>query len=162
MKTNNKKAANKKPTYRKQKKPSVISTQDRIKKIEKKMEQNAEVTPFHPVIVPPSEKYADTIRYIKQKKFFIDAATGMKVYLDSIKEFHVDKNDVPVLLCKIVFKDRDDKPKAPQTKVYRIIRYNSDEIVGLNSKNTNIWVLNNVNVTSILEESNIRKQKRSF
>ena len=124
----------------------IISTQDRIEKMEKKDDIKV---PWHPVIVPPTQKYLETMKYIKEKKFFIDAATGFKVYWNTIKEFHVSGNDTPVLLCEIIYKDKDGKPTPPKKKIYHIVRYNPQEIVGLNSKNTNIWAMKTVKMDTV-------------
>lgn len=134
-KTMYKKMMKKKPVH------PIISNQDKIETLEKKEET---AVPWHPVIVPPSQKYLETMKYIKEKKFFIDASNGFKVYWNTIKEFHVNGKDTPVLLCEIVYKDKDGNPQPPKKKVYHIVRYNPLEIVGLNSKNVNIWMMRTV------------------
>lgn len=120
---------------------------DIISNKDKEEKQSVQV-PWHPVIVPPTEKYLETMRYIKEKKFFVDAATGFKVYWTTIKEFHVTNTDTPVLLCEIVYKNKEGVPQPPKKKVYHIIRYNPTEIVGLNSKNINIWMMKTVKMNT--------------
>lgn len=139
------KRKNAKTVYKKMmKKPAqtIISNQDQIEKSEKA--KNIKV-PWHPIVVPPTQKYLETMKYIKEKKFFIDAASGFKVYWNTIKEFHVTDKDTPVLLCEIVYKDKEGNTQ-PKKKVYHIVRYNPIEIVGLNSKNINIWMLKTVKI----------------
>lgn len=138
------KRKNAKTVYKKMmKKPahSIISNQDKLEKLEAK--ENVAI-PWHPTIIPPSQKYLETMKYIKEKKFFIDAASGFKVYWNMIKEFHVTNKDTPVLLCEIIYKDKEGNIQPPKKKVYHIVRFNKSEIVGLNSKNVNIWMLKTV------------------
>ena len=131
----------KKPVYKKKKKePKVpISTAEHANK-------NAD---FKPTIVQPSEKYLKTLRFIKKKKYFIDAQFGTRVFWESILEFHVDRKDVPVLLCDAKYRNKKGD-LVNEKKVYRIVRYNEKEIVGITSANINPWMSKTVDM-SILE-----------
>ena len=96
-------------------------------------------------LVEPTEKYQKTIDYIYKKGFFVTAAYGNKVSVHQIKEFRVDGRDVPVLI--VDFEYRNNKQEmVRRKKVYRIVRYNDKEIVGMESRNTNTQVYNRVNV----------------
>lgn len=127
-----------KPIYKKKpKKPTIITTEDKVKEIE-------------PVVIEASDKYAETIKMIKDKGYFIEASSGYKIFFDDIREFHSDsKNDTPVLVC--MKKSKTKQGGIIESKiVYRIIRYNKDEIIGLKSNNINIWQMRVVNVADLI------------
>ena len=122
---------NKKPKYKK--KPAVPSNTPKKKTIP------------NGSLVEPTEKYQETINYIFKKGFFVTAAYGNKVRVHQIKEFRVDGRDVPVLI--VDFEYRNNKQEmVRRKKVYRIVRYNDKEIIGMESRNTNTHVYNRVNV----------------
>lgn len=141
----------KKPVYKKKKKEPVvpISTPERVQK-----DAN-----FKPTIVQPSEKYLKTLRYIKKKKYFIDAQFGTRVFWESIMEFHVDKKDVPVLLCDAKYRNKKGD-LVNERKVYRIVRYNEKEIVGIVSANINPWMAKTVDVSILEKEEKENEVKR--
>ena len=127
-----------KPMYKKKpKKQEIITTEDKATEIE-------------PVIVEASDKYAETIKMIKDKGYFIEASSGYKIFFNDIKEFHSDsKNDTPVLVC--LRKSKTKQGGILENKiVYRIIRFNKDEIIGLKSNNINIWQMRLVNVDDLI------------
>lgn len=133
----------KKPVYRKKKeaKQTPISNKEFTEKHKD----------FKPSIVEPSEKYISTIQAIKNKKFFVDAQFGNKIFWESILEFHVDKKDVPVLLCNAKYRNKRGD-LVSEKKVYRIIRYNEKEIIGINSQNINIWMSKTIDVSKFIKE----------
>ena len=147
-----------KPIYRKKNKvvkprTKPISTEDYMKK---------EVE-FHPVFMNPSEKYADTIKAIFKKGYFVDAQYGNRVFTNNILEYHIDrKKDIPVLLCEVNFKNKQGDICSAK-KVFRIVKYNENEIIGMNSANINIWMMATANVQDILpkEVEKINKKKES-
>lgn len=93
----------------------------------------------------PSEKYAKTMELLKAKGFFVDAEYGNRIRFDQIEEFRVDGRDVPVLIANIQYKNKR-QDIVRRKKVYRIVRYNDKEIIGMVSKNENYDVLNFVKV----------------
>ena len=129
-----------KPMYKKKPKKPIITTEDKIK------ENNIE-----PVVVEASDRYAETIKMIKDKGYFIEASSGYKIFFNDIKEFHSDsKNDTPVLVC--LRKSKTKQGGIIENKiVYRIVRYNKDEIIGLKSNNINIWQMRVVNIADSIE-----------
>ena len=133
----------KKFTYRKKKKAppkrAIIGTEERMKMKDIKKEE------FHPIIVRASDKYLKTIEFIRNKKFFVDAQYGNKVYAENILEYHVDKKDVPVLVCNAKYRNKKGD-LVSEKKVYRIIRYNEKEIIGISSQNINIWMMKTVSL----------------
>ena len=136
--SNNKAFTFTKPVYKKKpKKPAIITTEDVKKDIE-------------PVVIEASDKYAETIKMIKDKGYFIEASSGYKVFFNDIKEFHSDsKNDTPVFVC--IRKSKTKQGGIIESRiVYRIIRYNKDEIIGLRSNNINIWQMRVVNVADLI------------
>lgn len=145
-KTANKKGPqHQKPVYKKKPKapkPRVkpISTEDHIKK----------EADFHPVFMNPSEKYVETIKALFKKGFFVDAQYGSRVYTNGILEYHIDrKKDIPVLLCEVKYKNKQGDLCSTK-KVFRIIKYNDNEIIGMNSTNINVWMMATANVQDIL------------
>jgi hypothetical protein len=141
----------KKPVYKKKKKEPVvpISTTERAQKD----------TSFKPTVVQPSEKYLKTLRYIKKKKYFIDAQFGTRVFWESIMEFHVDRKDIPVLLCDAKYRNKKGD-LVNERKVYRIVRYNEKEIVGIVSANINPWMAKTVDVSILEKEEKENEVKR--
>ena len=105
---------------------------------------------FKKEVVKPTEKYAQTIKFLKSKRFFVDANTGQRIPYIAIKEFHatMKKADIPILVCNVKYKSKDGHT-SEETKVFTIIRYNEQEIIGLNSKNVNIWHTPIVDVSSV-------------
>lgn len=161
---NNNKKKGQKPVYKKKKKAPIISTETRQQRLEKKQEQNPNIeqAPFHPVVIPPTEKYRTTIECIFKKGYFVDALSGIRVFAQSIKEFHVDKTDVPVLLCsvKVGKSENGNLVTHMKDRVFRIVRYNEKEIVGLNSKNVNIWMMKLVKVDDIIQKYNSSREQK--
>lgn len=99
---------------------------------------------FKPELVEPSEKYIETYKALKKKGFFISAKYGDKIQFTTIKEFHVaTKNDVPYVVC-------ENRKSCPQggvsitKKLYKLVRFNDQEIVGLESRNSNPWMMKTV------------------
>jgi predicted transcriptional regulator YheO len=119
----------------------------------------------HPLspLVDPSEKYAKTMELIKAKGFFVDAQYGNRIRFTQIEEFHVDNKDgrdVPVLVCNIQYKNKAGDT-VRRRSVYRIVRYNDKEIIGMNSRNMNVYVLNRVKVdTSLPPEKSVPVQTK--
>jgi hypothetical protein len=141
----------KKPVYKKKKKEPVvpISTTERAQKD----------TSFKPTVVQPSEKYLNTLRYIKKKKYFIDAQFGTRIFWESIMEFHVDRKDIPVLLCDAKYRNKKGD-LVNERKVYRIVRYNEKEIVGIVSANINPWMAKTVDDSILEKEEKENEVKR--
>lgn len=141
IKKNNK---NFKPVYKKKK--------DKTPKIPISNQDHAIKNPeFKPTIVQPSEKYLKTLKCIRAKKYFVDAQFGNKVFWESILEFHVDKKDVPVLLCDAKYRNKKGD-LVNEKKVYRIVRYNDKEIIGMVSTNINPWMSKTVDITVLKQE----------
>lgn len=105
---------------------------------------------FHPVFMQPTEKYAVIIKDLFKKGFFVDAQYGTRVYANNVKEFHVDgKHDIPVVLAEVKYRNKNGDI-CTNKKVFRIIRYNADELVGMNSQNINIWMMPTVQVDDLI------------
>lgn len=137
-------ATSAKPVYKK--KPKEIITIKDIQQKKKKDENICKIT-----YVEPSDKYKDTINYLIKKGFFVAAKTGEKINLNSIIEFHVHtKNDVPVVVTEIT------KPSkyggiSKFKRVYKIVRFNEEEIVGIQYKITNPWIMKTIDISKFKE-----------
>lgn len=121
------------------------------------------ITTYHPkdMLVNPSDKYADTMRFLKSKGYFIDAEYGTRVRFESIKEFHVDKKGVPVVLATANYHNKKGD-LVSKNKVYRIIRYNEKQIVGMVTENRAYSVLPKVRVdTSLPPEKTVPVMKKN-
>ena len=136
MATNNK--FNKKPVYKKNKKPTTPKSPITSKDVQDK--KNLE-----PKIVEPSEKYLETIRCIKRKGFFVDSRNGGRIMFKDIIEFHVKDKDIPVVIIQTSSKSKYGGISIVK-KVYNIVRYNPEEIIGRVTKNINPWMLPLVNL----------------
>ena len=121
------------------KKPSIEATVEWVK-------NNAKSSHNNKTIIEPTQKYIDTVNFIKKKKFFVDAEYGTRVYFDNIIEFRVDGKDIPVFVAKVKYKDKKGNIQD-RVKVYRIIRYNENQIVGMPTQNHNYCVLKSVNIS---------------
>ena len=98
-----------------------------------------------PTVVQPSEKYKATVQALRNKGFFVDARYGTKIHFNNIIDFRVDKKDVPTVVAVVQFKNKQQQIKKSK-KIFRIIRYNDHEIIGMNSNNFNYYVLPKVDV----------------
>ena len=125
----------KKPVYR------------RIKNKPNSHTKPSENTTTNNTVVEPSEKYARTIECIKAKGFFVDGIYGTRVYFNRIKEFRVDGKDIPVFVATVRYKDKKGNLQE-QDKVYRIVRYNDQQIIGIVTNNHNYGVLKKVKVNT--------------
>lgn len=114
-------------------------------------------------LVPPSKKYQETINFIAKKGFFVTASYGNKVRLDQVKEFRVDSKDVPVLIVDLEYRN-NRREIVRHTKVYRIVRYNENEIIGIESRNMNTYRYNRVDVVipKVEQPAVVRKSNNSY
>ena len=135
---NNKKFTSNKPVYKKKKTPLIIGNE--VAKSKKIIKEEI-------VKVEPSQKCKSIIDDLKKKGFFVDARAGFKVNVSNVKEWHLDtKKDIPVVLVEITKPSKFNNGVVKYRYVYRIIRYNSNEIVGLHSDNTNVYQMKTLNV----------------
>lgn len=150
----NKKGSFQKPVYKK--KPKVVKPRTKPISTEEHMQKEND---FHPVFMNPSEKYIETIKGIFKKGYFVDAQYGNRVFTNNILEYHIDrKKDIPVLLCEVKYKNKQGDICSAK-KVFRVVRFNENEIIGMNSTNINIWMMATANVQDILPKE-VKKVNR--
>lgn len=144
---NNKKSNNAAPVYKKKPK-AIITTQDALKK--EKL-----TTRLPTEYEEPSTKYKETLKYLIKKGFFVAAKTGERVDFKDIKEFHIHtKNDVPVVVTETTKPNRKLGGISKYKRVFKIVRFNEEEIIGIISKNTNPWMMKCVDIKKVQNEIN--------
>lgn len=126
------------PTVEEEVKQEVIEEQKSTSEETKKLRSE-------PKIVQPSEKYKAIVEALRRKTFFVDARFGNKIHFNNITDFRTDKKDVPTVVVVMKVRNRQGETKEI-TKIFRIIKYNDNEIIGMNSRNFNYYVLPKVDV----------------